>query len=121
MNNYYVYEYYVLDTNEVFYVGKGCGKRAYSGKRNKFCEDMKKTHNWKCRIVCSGLAEKEALSVERQLIARYRKKENNRLTNVADGGVGAPGYKHSESQKRNYQKLQKQNGKTQILSTKCFY
>ena len=27
MNEYYVYEWFIVDTNEVFYVGKGKGNR----------------------------------------------------------------------------------------------
>ena len=45
IKDYFVYVYYVIETNEVFYVGKGKKDRAYTGKRNKFCEDMKNTQN----------------------------------------------------------------------------
>ncbi len=44
-NKYYVYEWFIVSTDEVFYVGKGCGDRykKLSG-RNKFFMDMYRTH-----------------------------------------------------------------------------
>lgn len=37
MNNYYIYEWFIVDTDEVFYVGKGKERRAETvSGRNKF-------------------------------------------------------------------------------------
>lgn len=51
-NIFYVYEWYIVDTNEVFYVGKG-KKDRYKNlhSRNKFFLDMLRTHNCDVRIV----------------------------------------------------------------------
>lgn len=93
INSYYVYEYYIKDTGEVFYVGKGKGRRVCSGHRNKFCEDIKSTHNWDWRIVYSDLTEQMAFDFEKALIAWYRNNTDFRLTNVTDGGDGVSGWK----------------------------
>lgn len=90
--NYYVYEYYIKNTGEVFYVGKGKDRRVCTGKRNKFCEDMKKSHDWDWRIVYSDLSEKDAFEFEKGLIEWYRKNTGFRLTNQTDGGEGISGY-----------------------------
>lgn len=37
---FYVYEWYNIDTNEIFYVGKGCGERyKQATKRNKLFQE----------------------------------------------------------------------------------
>lgn len=89
---YYVYEYYVIQTNEVFYVGKGKGNRAYTGKRNKFCEDMKRTHEWGIRIIQDKMSERDAYNKEIELIKYYRENTSYRITNQTDGGDGTNGW-----------------------------
>lgn len=81
---YYVYEYYIEKSNEVFYVGKGRGNRAWRNVRNHECEKVKSEHKWNVKIVKSGLKEDEALEIERQLIEKYRK-EGVILTNIMPG------------------------------------
>ena len=93
MGEYYVYEWFIKDTNEVFYVGKGKGKRYKETKnRNKFFKDMYKTHSCDVRKVFEGLTEKEAFSQEVALIAYYRENTTFRLTNQTDGGEGSSGW-----------------------------
>ncbi|ASA22561.1 hypothetical protein [Paenibacillus donghaensis] len=100
-NNYFVYEYYIENTQEVFYVGKGKGNRAVTGKRNQFCEDMKTTHDWSHRIIYDSLSEKDAFSKEKELIKFYRDNSDFRITNQTDGGDGVSGLHHSEASKNN--------------------
>ena len=102
MKEYYVYMYYVVDTNEVFYIGKGKGNRAYTGKRNKFCEDMKNTHNWAVKILDEGLSESESFELEMEYIKEFR--EGNRLTNQTDGGDGTSGYIMTDEAKKKISK-----------------
>lgn len=90
--------YFIVDTGEVFYIGKGKGDRAYKGKRNKFCEDMKATHDWSIKILNDNLTEDEAFNLEIEYISKF--KEGNRLTNQTDGGEGISGYTMSEEAKR---------------------
>lgn len=105
MREYYVYLYYIIETKEVFYVGKGKGNRSTTGKRNKFCEDMKSTHNWSCKIVESSLTEREAFEREMFYISEYSKL--GRLTNQTLGGEGASGFAHTSKSKEALSKSSK--------------
>ena len=40
MRKFYVYEWYIVDTNEVIYVGKGTGNRYKQTNRNKMFNDF---------------------------------------------------------------------------------
>ena len=131
---YYVYEYYLKETNEVFYVGKGNGTRAFYGKRNRKCQEIQKTHDWGVRIVKNHMTEEEAYMEEMKLIKYYREEPNNKLTNKTDGGDGTKektvteefrrkmselvkgeknpnfGNKWSDEQKKHLSELRKSNG-----------
>ncbi|MBP3905742.1 MAG: hypothetical protein J6D12_01360 [Peptostreptococcaceae bacterium] len=96
MNKYYIYEWYNIETGEVFYIGKGCNNRYKDINRNKFFNDYYKTHKCDSRIVVDDLYEKEAFKLEKELIKHYRENTNYRLTNQTDGGEGVscPGDKN---------------------------
>lgn len=89
-NKYYVYEWYIKNTDEVFYVGKGSGKRAWQLKENSYFLKMYNTHNCDVRIIINNLTEDEAFNKEIDTISYYRNNTNCRLTNVADGGNQPP-------------------------------
>lgn len=97
-NKYYVYEWYVVETDEVFYVGKGCEKRAWTLKRNKFFLDMYNTHNCGVRIVQDNLYEDDAYQLEYETIQWYKTHTDYRLTNQTEGGDGTLGYKLTPEQ-----------------------
>lgn len=88
-NKFYVYEWYDIDTQQVFYVGKGCGKRAYETKQrnNKFLDYYSK-HNTDVRIVFSNLMEEEAFKKEKELYEKYSQSPNNILCNLMECGYG---------------------------------
>ena len=93
MNEYYVYEWYNVDTNEVFYVGKGKKDRyKHIKNRNKFFIDYYNTHNCDVRKVYINLTEQQAFEKEIDLISYYKNKTNFRLTNQTDGGEGMSGF-----------------------------
>lgn len=96
MNNekvYYVYIWYIVETNEVFYVGKGKGKRYKDvSHRNKFFRDMYTSHNCNVRKIYENLTEYEAFQKEQEIIKWYKENTNFRLTNQTDGGEGSSGW-----------------------------
>ena len=99
MNNerrYYVYEWYIIDTDEVFYVGKGTKRRAWQLKDNEFFMKMYNSHKCDVRIVYDNLDEETAFKEETKLISHYRTNTDYRLTNIADGGNQPPIYKGEE-------------------------
>lgn len=64
MNNYYIYEWFIVDTDEVFYVGKGKERRAETvSGRNKFFKDMYNTHNCDFRIKIDNLKESSEIFI----------------------------------------------------------
>lgn len=87
---YYIYEWFNIDTNVVFYVGKGKGirKDIISG-RNKYFTNYYKKYNCKNRIVIEDLTEQEAFDKEIERI-RYYKVINQCFCNITDGGEQPP-------------------------------
>ena len=58
MNKAYVYEWYNVDTNEVFYVGKGRNNRMHSMKnRNQYFLRYVEKYNYDCRIVKDNMTD----------------------------------------------------------------
>jgi hypothetical protein len=105
---YYVYIWYIVETNEVFYVGKGKGGRykQVSG-RNKFFRDMYTSHNCDVRKIYENLTESEAFQKEQETIKWYRENTDCRLTNQTDGGEGSSGWVPPEEFKIKQSKIHK--------------
>lgn len=87
---YYVYEWYVKGTGEVFYIGKGTGGRAKQLKENKYFLSMYKTHDCDYRIIRDNLTESQAFGYEIELIDHYKKNTDFRVTNMTPGGNQPP-------------------------------
>lgn len=87
---YYVYAWYIKESNEIFYIGKGSGKRHLTRKReNKFFMNVLNSHDCDSIILKNNLTEKEAFQLEIVLIDYYRKR-SRLFTNIADGGENPP-------------------------------
>lgn len=89
---YYVYEWYVAETEQVFYVGKGSGdrcKRVSKYARSKDFLDIYHSVPCEYRIVEDNLTDDEACSIEIERIALHRNEENSILTNKTNGGEKA--------------------------------
>lgn len=96
--SYYVYLHRKATTGEIFYVGKGKGKRAWSRRsRNKFWKVVEKKHGFIVEIFMDNLQEWYALELERELICQYGRRNNGTgvLTNITDGGEGVAGLEHT--------------------------
>lgn len=98
---YYNYIWFIKESKEVFYVGKGKGNRYKTIRnRNKFFKDIYNSHECDVKIVAENLTEQEALDNEVQLIKWYRENTDYRLTNQTNGGDGISGYVMSNDIKR---------------------
>lgn len=88
-NQYYVYGHYKKDTNELFYVGKGKGKRAWYKRKttNLHWVNVAKKYGYDIRIFKENLSEDDALELEELIIATVGL-EN--LTNITPGGNQPP-------------------------------
>lgn len=106
---YYVYIWYIEETNEVFYVGKGKDKRyKQTSGRNKFFTDMCTTHNCSVKKIYEDLTEAEAFQKEQETIKWYRENTDYRLTNQTDGGEGSSGWEPSEEFKEKQSQIHKE-------------
>lgn len=87
--DYYVYEHVRLDTNEVFYVGKGRKYRDRSPDgRNPWWNAIAEKHGWTWRRVYQGLPSDCAFTMERMHIHSLLSK-GVPLVNMTLGGDGA--------------------------------
>lgn len=88
-NNFYVYEWYNVDTDEVFYVGKGRNNRyKNTTERNNYFKNYYNKYNCNVRKIKENLEEQNAFDIEKELIKQYRKIGQCRC-NITDGGEGA--------------------------------
>lgn len=91
MNNYYVYQYIRLDTNEVFYVGKGKGTRYRQlSNRNKHFTHIVNSVPYKVVKILENISNSDACEAEMSFIA-YRKSIGQASCNFTAGGEGTVG------------------------------
>ena len=89
MNDFYVYEWIRLDTNEPFYVGKGKGNRWKSlYGRNKWFNNIIDKVSVVVNILHDDLDKETACGLECYYIWQYRDVIGYDLCNIADGGEG---------------------------------
>ncbi len=99
---YYVYEWFIVDTGEIIYVGKGKGNRyKVRSQRNTFLTDMLKCHNCDSRIVKKFETEKEAFEYEFDYI-RELKAKGECVCNIYNGGAGGSGEFWTEELRKDY-------------------
>ena len=86
---YYIYAWYYIDTEEVFYIGKGTGDRYIDAKhsRNVYFKNIVNSANVDVKFLFDNLTNKEALDLERKLIHEYW--DNGECkANFHEGGCG---------------------------------
>lgn len=100
---FYVYEWFIKETNEVIYVGKGCNRRYKVTKHNKFFNDMIKRFDCDSRIIKEFSTEKEAFDYEYKRITEL-KEIGQCVCNIYDGGCGGTTDWWTEERKQWYSK-----------------
>lgn len=92
MMKYYTYIHSSPD-GDIFYVGKGNGRRVYSMRDRSWLwrERFNSYDGITMKIVKKFYTEKEAFDHEKELIKFYKDKGFN-LVNLTEGGSGANGY-----------------------------
>ena len=86
--DFYVYEYFKKCTGEVFYVGKGTGRRMFElHNRNKYFNAVYQKYDCDVRVVCDELTNEQACEMERQRIAEL-KAVGQAYCNFTEGGTG---------------------------------
>lgn len=94
--DFYVYTHHKATTGEIFYVGKGQGRRAWDAAKNKrtaWWHSVARKHGVRVEIAQDGLQEWAAFELEQELIALHGRQDQNNgpLVNLSDGGEGASG------------------------------
>lgn len=84
---YYVYEWFIVSTGEIIYVGKGTRHRYKVRKHNKFFNDMIKRFECDSRIVKEFQSEAEAFEYEYVRIKEL-KEIGQCVCNINKGGSG---------------------------------
>lgn len=98
---YYVYTWTDPRTNEIFYIGKGRGNRAYNIHHNLRCENKRKrilncgyTNNQIVTIIRENLSEQQSLDIEEKLINKYKIiEEGGTLFNYRTKGLKSGSWK----------------------------
>lgn len=88
-NVYYVYAWYYNETGEIFYIGKGKGKRCFERKtsRNAYFKNIVNSSDVNVKILINNLTNEEALNIEKQLIHEHWNKGECKA-NFHEGGCG---------------------------------
>lgn len=90
-NNFYVYAHVAKQTGQVFYIGKGRDRRAYTRQhRTRYWRNIVNKYGLEVRIVADNLNEKKAFSLEHKLIKKIGRRDlgTGGLINLTDGGEG---------------------------------
>lgn len=83
---FYVYIHRRCDTGEIFYVGKGCGKRAWKkADRNQWWKNIESKHGRTVEIIVKNLDESDSFSLEQLVIETIGR---DALVNLTAGGIG---------------------------------
>lgn len=93
---FYVYEWFIKETGEIFYVGKGRGNRYKTFHERAYeAEKIRKMYDTSSRFVGTGLTEEQAIGLESKEMTRILNESNDRLTNriiplfsMRDNGYG---------------------------------
>lgn len=78
---YYVYEWFIKETNQIIYIGKGKGDRYKDARRNTYFNMIVDRFECDVRFIKEGLTEYEALMLEEELFAQ-REGEGHVLSNI---------------------------------------
>ncbi len=95
-DRFYVYSHKKSDTGEIFYIGKGSGRRAFIRHgRSEYWNRIVTKHGFSVEIIHYGLSEKDAFRLEKEEIQKL-----TGLCNHTAGGEGISGYSHTEETRK---------------------
>lgn len=109
---FFVYEWYNIDTGEIFYVGKGTRNRHKVRKHNKFFNDYISRHNCESRIIREFENEQDAFAYEYERVSEL-KSQNQCVCNIYDGGFGGTTGWWTDSLREKYSKHNVMKSKAQ--------
>ena len=100
MNKFYVYIWYIVKTNFVFYVGKGTERRCKrTERRNEIFQSFIRKNKCTYKIIIDNLTEDEAFEKEKEAI-EYYKSIGMATANIMPGGYGGDVISHLPKEKQ---------------------
>lgn len=98
---FYVYEWYKKSNGEIFYVGKGTGRRYKVTKHNKFFDYIYRNFECESRIIKKFESESDAFCYEHERITELKRK-GMCYCNISDGGSGGSISWWTEERRKEY-------------------
>lgn len=98
---FYVYEWYIVDTKEIIYVGKGSKKRYLCKKHNNLFNEFIKRYKCESRIYRYYETEEQAFEGE-YLRVKELKEKNQCVCNIYKGGFGGETKTWDEEKRKQY-------------------
>lgn len=96
---FYVYEWFVKETGEIIYVGKGSKKRYLSKQHNSMFKEFLKRYDCESRVI--AYYEEEADAFQKEFERIYELKQAGQcVCNIHDGGYGGGGSSHQSTGER---------------------
>ena len=109
---FYVYAWYIEETKEIIYIGKGTKNRYKCQKRNKIFNEIIKKFKCEPKIIKSFDSEEEAFLYEHKLICEYKEK-GQCYCNLDNGGVGGVNFTWTPEMREYYSKYNIMKSKKQ--------
>ena len=112
---FYIYKWFIVDTNFVFYIGKGKNDRYKSmKKRNPYFLNIIKKYNCDVEIIEYCENETVAFEKEKEYIKEFKAK-GMAVANFHEGGLGGDVFKYADEET----KLQFKEKMTKINQQRC--
>lgn len=110
--NFYTY-LHKKPCGEIFYVGKGKGKRAWDKQhRNHLWQDVVLQYGYVVEIIDNNISESQALECEQFLISEIgRLSTGGTLVNLTKGGEGTSGYSYTYTEEQRARRSGSGNGR----------
>lgn len=114
---YYVYEWFIVETGEIIYVGKGTKRRYKVTKHNRLFNEMIKRYNCSSRIIKIFDLEEDAFYYEMVRIDELKEK-GQCVCNINRGGNGGTTSWWTDEKRREYSKnnVMKSNDQRERMS-----
>ena len=115
---FYVYEWFIKDTNEIIYVGKGSKRRYLSKQHNSMFREFIKRFECESRIIAYYENEKDAFAKEFDRVNEL-KQIGQCVCNIVAGGFGGGGSVNNATQKRWTDETRKHYSENNVMKSKA--
>lgn len=115
---FYVYEWFIKDTDEIIYVGKGSKRRYLSKQHNSMFREFIKRFECESRIIAYYENEKDAFAKEFDRVNELKQK-GQCVCNIIAGGSGGGGSVNIATKKRWTDDMRKYYSENNVMKSKA--